>query len=583
MKKFINIKLIISLIVIFFCAVLVWYSPVFFKGYNSTTTASHVLVASRNYSLYGKYSVESKSNVILAPELIPTEGTQSYYGNKLGTILYAYVLKFFHLADAKSVVFVNSLILAFSLIFFGLTTYCLHGYKPFMYFSLIYIFLPSIWALPQMMIGYEFPLFFLSLFFLFFSLGAKSKDALPPNIKENKNLMKYFSRDKILLIFSGIFLAAACLSREALFLILPVLFIFLFFSRLKKLFLYIFIPVIIIFCVFWLPGFVSGQNTYLLFFTDKANEDLKSADFRYYAHLFPDPYTFHFDREYYVEKFNDTEKLDLLATLGREKVLTNMGYKSSGLINRIKIGTPLVFRHVFRLFSITEIGGPFIFFLLALGLVYLKRQKSLWFGFYVFWYLASVLMFAFINLANRNHLMDFAWAIATACALGLILLADVLSAYLYNNKYKNIIGALLLGIVIYNLVLTGHVMWGKEYDNSSVPLVTAYADKIKSLNLSSQDIIALFAGANDAYFLNFNTQKSFIVFNAETVKRLIKQDKLKEAFGTYKVSHILGYSPELSSEMARITGVTVIADNKIPVLQEESEMNNKNWFLNLVK
>lgn len=582
MKKFENIKLIISLIAIFFCAVLVWYLPVVFKGYNSSTIASHALVVAKNYSIYGKYMAESKLNVILAPELIPTEGNESYYGNKLGTIIYSYLFKFFHLGDIKKIIFVNCVILAIALLFFALTTYYLFGFKTFVFFSLIYIFLPANWLLPQMLIGYEFALLFLSLFFLLFSLGIKQGEK-NKDLAKNKSWKKFFSVDKAMFALAGVFLILSCLCREALFLILPMFFIFLLFSRLRKIFCYIFIPVIIILSVAWLPSFISGKNIYLLFFTDQVSEELKSADFRSYAHLFPDPYTFHFDRKSYLKQFGDTENLDLLASLGRKKMLINVGFQSGDLIDRLKIGTPLFFRHIFRFFSLTEIGGPLVFLLLALGLLSLKRQKSFWFTFYIFWFLGSAVMLGYVNLANRNHLMDFGWAIATCSALGLILLAEALSAHSYENKHHGVIGFSFLLIVIYNLVLTGHVMWGQEYDNSSVPLVTAYAAQIKKMTIGQNEIIATSLMTNDAYNVNFSTQKSLIVFAPETIKRLIAQNKLKEAFAIYKVNYILGYGPDLSKEMADLTGVKIIADNKISILPEELEMNNKNWFLNLVK
>jgi hypothetical protein len=142
---------------------------------------------------------------------------------------------------------------------------------------------------------------------------------------------------------------------------------------------------------------------------------------------------------------------------------------------------------------------------------------------------------------------------------------------------------MMAGLVIYSLVLADHVMWGKEYDNSTVPLVLNYADRVKEKNISSQDVVALPLTANDAYNLNFNTEKSFVVFGKDTVSKLLLQNKLKEAFDKFGVKYILGYSPELSAQIASSTGAVIIADSMIQTDNQDLEMNNKMWFLNLVK
>ncbi|MFA6215685.1 MAG: hypothetical protein WC768_03895, partial [Patescibacteria group bacterium] len=249
MKK---IKLIFASAVFFFLAVAVWYSPVLFKGYNSETTASHSLVRAKNFALTGKYSTENKLNVILAPELIPADGSKSFYGNKLGTILYSYVIKFFKISQNNSAVFANCVILALALVFFSIAVNYLFGFEMAIIFSLVYIFLPSNWLNPQMLVGYEFALLFLSLFILFFSLGSRGFT------KEAEEIKKYTWINKFYLVISGIFLILSCLSREAFLLILPILFIFLLFSKLRKIVFYIFIPAVVILCLFWLPSFISG-------------------------------------------------------------------------------------------------------------------------------------------------------------------------------------------------------------------------------------------------------------------------------------------------------------------------------------
>ncbi len=272
-----------------------------------------------------------------------------------------------------------------------------------------------------------------------------------------------------------------------------------------------------------------------------------------------------------------------MTQLGEEKNLVNRGQMSINLWQRIKIGTPLLFRHIFRFFSITEIGGPFIFFLFFLGLYALKKQKKYWFRFYLSWIIGSILLMSYLALLSRNHLMDFGLVIAVSVAWGIVLLADLLSNKLSAGKNKTFVAILLLLIVIYNLVLCGHVMWGQIYDNSSIPLLTAYANKINMLDVKNDDIIAVPFRTSDAYNFNFSTDKSIVVFNQETIEQLLLKGELKAAFEKFGVKYVLGYEPELSQKITAQTQAQIIADTSLPIMREDLNTNNKNWFMNLVK
>lgn len=574
-----KIKILILLIFVFFLAISVWYSPILFKGHNLQTTASHALVRAKNFAISNNYASENKLNVILSPDLISQEGQQSYYGNKQGTIFYSYLIRFFNLNNNHKVVLANCIILALALIFFTLTVYYLFGFKISFIFSLIYIFLPSNWHAPQILIGYEIPLLFLSIFFLFFSIGTKKFVKDEYRIK----LTKFYPQG-ICLIFSGIFLALTCLTREAFFLLPFILFLFLLFYKLKKYLLYIFIPLIIIIAIFWLPSFIKGENTYALLFTDKTTEKLKSSDIAYYAHLFPDPYTYHFAKEEHLtKKRTGIENADLMGEIGQQKVMKNMGFASVGIVQRSKIGTTLFVRHLFRFLSISEIGGPLIFILFILGLSVLKKRNSYWYKFYLSWIIGSLFLLAYVNLAGRNHIMDFGLPIALISALGIILFSNSL-AYNFKNKkvFFTIITTLL---IIYNLVLSTHVMFGQQYDKSTIPKINAYIDIIKEKDIDKNEIIAMPAETvNDAYNINFNTGNSVVLFKIQTIKQLIAEENLNQAFEKFNVKYIIGYSPELSKTIFDLTNTEIIANNTLSSIKKPSEqINNKNWFMNLVK
>ena len=60
----------ISFLAIFCLAILIWYSPIIFKGHTPAPTASDALVRAKNFALTNQYAAENNLNVILSSDLI---------------------------------------------------------------------------------------------------------------------------------------------------------------------------------------------------------------------------------------------------------------------------------------------------------------------------------------------------------------------------------------------------------------------------------------------------------------------------------------------------------------------------------
>ena len=222
----------IFLLIVFILAVVVWYSPVLFKGYSAYIISTNT-VLSQNLYQTGFYSIENDLNVFLSPNLIESQGHISAYGNKLTSLIYAQIFKITGLPQVSDFILLSIFIHALTLLIFTGVVFYLFDFKKALVFSLIYIVLPFNWTLPYKLASYEFTLLFLALFFLFYFYGIKQK-------KYN-----YFY-----LIISGIFLGLACLAKEATLLIAPFLFIFLLLKKQKRYLIYIFIPFSILLAIF---------------------------------------------------------------------------------------------------------------------------------------------------------------------------------------------------------------------------------------------------------------------------------------------------------------------------------------------
>ena len=216
MKKV--ILLIIVSTILASLAIAVWYAPILFKGYNSTILDVSYLQRANNLAKTNLYSSESENNIVLSTEILSEQGVKSSAGSKLSSHLFSYIIEIFGQPTNEQVVFINSIILALALVIFSLAVYLLFGIKIYFIFSLLYIFFPPNWFIPQTLVGYQFSILFLSLFFLLLVLGSKG---LSKDIKINY-------KSASLLFLSGIFVSLSALSKEALMIFLPVLFLYLF-------------------------------------------------------------------------------------------------------------------------------------------------------------------------------------------------------------------------------------------------------------------------------------------------------------------------------------------------------------------
>jgi len=554
----------IFLLAVFILAVCVWYSPALFKGYPAYTMTINALMG-RNVHLTGLYSVENDFNVFLASDLIKEQGHISIYGNKLTSLLYGKIFTLIGLSGVDNLVLLSVFIHALTLLIFTGVVLYLFRLKTAVIFSLIYIFLPFNWYLPYHLGTYEFVLFFLALFFLFYFYGIRQKNGY------------------IYLIMAGASLALSCLSREALLLIVPFLLLFLWFEKQKKQLFYIFIPFIIIFAIFWLPNIT--HNSYLQLFTTHVSEENKSADFGFYGHVYPDPYTYHFKQEEFLTNLKnkiDNNEMVLMAEIDRIRELKNMGIADISLFDRIRTGLMFSSRHVFRFASLEDIGGPFILLLILLGLYSLRQKNRYLYQFFVYWIFSTVFLLAFVVLAGRSHLMDFGWAIALLISLGLMFLAKLISDYFNLEKKKQVfLYIALLFIILYHLVLVNHVAWSRVYDDSSNLMVQSYSQEVKKMDIADKDVIAVGLDSGAIYNLNYITNKSMVIFRPETIKNLLEENKLDWAFEQFGIKYILGYSDELSEEIINQADVVNVASDSLePVIPEMSR--NKGWLMNLV-
>jgi len=565
-----SLALIAFLAAVFIGAVGFWYSPVLFKGYATEPLTERIPLA-RNYALTGRYAVESDLNVALAPELAKDEAHESTEGNKFGTVSYSWIFRLLGWQSWNNLVLVNVAVYAMSLALFTLAVCLLFGFWPSALFAAIYILLPFNGSTARIVSYYEFAQLYLSLFVLGYFVGRKSR-------------FKY-----VFMAASGIFLSLACLAREAFFIFLPIFFFWLFWQKRKRELLAVFIPVGLIIGIFWLPAiFAAGsQNDYAKLFAATDQKENNWTDFPTYGHLFPDPYSFHFDRQAVVDKINADladETASWFYKIDRLKVSKNFGVREINYFERLIVGLNIAVTHLAGYLDIGFIGGPMILILMMAGFWELGRKDRSMSALFAFWFAGSLVLWSFFALVIRNHLMDSGWIIALLAALALAGLPALLRDHYRLNASVPYIAGLVIAAVFYGLILGNHVSLGQGYDGGrSLNLSLDYlAQKIIAQNVSSTDVIAV-SNFSAHPVLNYLTGKSDVYFAPETVMRLAQENKLQDAFDKFGVKYVAGYDDAVSSAIASSSRAVNISSWPKPEDISKPASYDQMWLMNILK
>lgn len=557
---------ILFLAIIFSVSFSVWYSPIIFKGYAPYKTSELMPIAKNIYKI-GISSLENEKNVFLASSLVKEKGEVAAAGNKLTAYLYAQLFKITGPLSSNGLILFSILINCATLLVFAFMVLHLFGFKIAGLFSLVYILAPFNWMQVYSLGTYEFAVFFLSLFFLFFVLGRNKKG------------------EAAFIFASGIFLALAAISREVFFLLIPIMPVYFWFSQKRKLIIYFLIPVILMLSVFYFPVLIKGGgDNYARHFFAGSDKKEQFADFNFYSHLYPDAYTYHFERDKFLEDYNKKiENTGFLKSLEMKKVLVNLGERSMKLHERFFLGVFLLFGHLSRFISLELAGGPFVLFFSFIGLIYLKKRDHQLYKFSLYWALGTIFLLSFIVLVSRSHLKDFSWLIPFLVTLGVFYSLEMFKEKLNLSKNKNLAFSVFLSFVLlYSLLTADHVVFGKLYDEPVQLKMESYAREVKKTNILDTDVIALGLNSKEIVTLNYLTDKSVVVFAPGTIERLIKQNKLKEIFDDFGVRYILGYSDSLSLTILEQTDVSNIASSSIDInIKKTSSLQS--MFLGLIK
>jgi len=530
MKK----KYLIIIFIIFIVSTAVRYWPVFHKGFSYNITFENLILA-RNLSLTGEYKIDNEKNVILSSETIKEKGIESKIGNKGVSILYSKVFDFFGF-NQKIPLYVSLFLYGIVSVLLFLLVLKLFNIWVALIFGFIDIFSPLVLQHSITAGFYEWGILFLTIALLIYLW------------KEKPNLIKLF--------LVGLFLALASLARNS-FAIIPIVFVVYDFwnnKSIKRAAIFI-LPILIVGIAYLGPDLVKKgtiENYYANYFYVVNSQETTND----YLHVFPDSYTWYFERDAYIKSVEGTTNYDYI------QYFSQYGYPVS-LKNKILMYWASIKSYPKGLFVQTTIGGPFLIFLLVLGGFYLNEKNKKLLRLFVLW---TGFLYMFLIIAKSNH-----WGHFISLQLPLFLLISlgiywIIGLILKQNirlRFKYLLVFGFVFVLFIHLVQSDKWVFHENYLYTNVEQILALVDsveKAKDTMDKKTDVIAVGFQTQAATVINWYTDFSSVYFDSETVKKLLKEKKLQWAFDQFGVTKVIGYDKELSEEMVKATNAEAISD-----------------------
>lgn len=510
-----TIILIVLNIFLFSC--LVYYGPLWYKGYPPNAFFKNLILA-RNLHLTGQYKIESQRNVVLSSQLIREKGLPATTENKLTPLFYQRLFNLFG--------FNHQLPVYTSIILFALTNVLLFGLVLRLFnlglallFSLINLLTPMILEAALTPGFYELAIFFFAVGLLAYFYQASQKEGH--------------------LFLAGLFFGLASLARNAFVLSFIPLAIYEFYkNRSLQRALVLVLPFILLWGIFLGADYLDRTKS--AYFS-------APASFAIYGHLFPDPYTFHFEKEEFAAQMKETTEPNAVENL------LKYGYPASwkGIIWMYVFSCKFYLQKFFRLIII---GGPLIIAFLIAGAIYLYQKKrylchlfGLWLA---FWYCSLVIL----KTNNTNHFLELQFPLICLVSLGAYWLIQFFSQLTISSRAKYSLILIFLFCLFGHLIIADKWMFHEEYQTSGMKIILNLSQAVRKSQVSHQEVMAAGLHPNMPFSLNYWTDLNFVYFAPETIERLLREKQLKKAFDYFEVTKIIGYSEELSQSIIDQTG-----------------------------
>jgi len=483
------------------------------------------LLHARNFANTGLFQFTDELGRFLSSSSLGEMGVMSAADGRLSTAILAYLSQWIEWGNLFCWTVVASVTMAVALVGLWFTVFKLFDSRTAWITLVLTGLLPLYWREAIWLDNYN-----LAFLFLFWSFAAY-----------------VWTRKKypiVALILCGVLYGLSVASKDVFLLFAPwfvICYAFFEKGKLEKLLKGGFIFVLCTFVVYMIPytgdvlshGYPINQNMARIW---PGAEKIANET---YLHVYPDPYTYYFEQEAFDEKYlTEFYEKPLLYQLQNQNLLLNFGIEHFSLWKAVVNGAWLSLGSMPALFQQQMIGTVLLWLFILPGIAVLWKKRRNLFIAMAGLVLSTEFIVRFVLHYVRDHLMDTGWILTIIAAVGVITVSDALS-----KKWKRT-SSLMLSIIIVALlavqfVQTNRVQFANAYRRNPVPEIQAQARKIAALD--ENVVIATPVHPSQAMSLAFLSDRTVVHFAEDTVKDLVSKRRLRKAFRTYKVTHLLGY------------------------------------------
>lgn len=519
--------------------VFVWLIPVAFTGFSFTIPA---LLSARNFAVTGIFSVTDSIGRVLSPSLLPTLGVINSSDGRLSDVLYALLSRWIPFGSPFAWTLTGAVLMAAALLLFWVAAAGIVGKRTAWIALILSALTPLYWQQALLVDPYKF-----AFLFLFASFAA---------------FVWIAPRSRLLaVIVAGVFFGLSVSAKDVFLTFLPwflVAYVWMERHRWRKALTGVVLFSVIAGGMYLLPymgdmrtlGYPANHNLARLWpgARDLANET--------YLHLYPDPYTYHFDRERFDrEHLKEVASQPLIARLQNGKTLLNYGL-ISGTFLSVGNGAWLLLNSLPSFVQQGRMGGIVFWLFLIPGLFVLwKRDRRLTIllgGLIV----SSYFIVSFVLHYEREHLMDVVWAVELFAAVGILAVSEAI-AQSSKRISSRAVAAIITGILAVQLIQANRFEFAMLYRGTAVPQTFAQAEMARGL--PQEAVIALPLHTTVIDTLAFLSARTFVRFDEATVVRLLAERHLAEAFKTYGITHVFGYSKDTEAALKRQVPSVIIS------------------------
>jgi len=511
----------------------VWMLPVLVAGYPDDIPT--LLLQARNFGEAGVFSVTDHLGRYLTPELLRTGGSISADGGRLSAIVFGWIGTFIPYTNLIGWSLVTSVLLAVSLFPWWIAVRQFFDARVAWIATVIFSLMPIYWYEAIYVSNYQLAFLFLFCGFASFALLRK--------------------RPLLALAVAGIFFGLTVSAKDTFLVFVP-WFVFCAFwlawGDIRKQILTIFVFGICSLVPYMLPyigdiqtlGYPVNQNIARVWPGGKEIEN------EIYLHLYPDPYTYFFDREHFEkELLARVETLSTLQRLQYQKILLNFDVGKPSMFTAFLNGTWLFVGSIPSYFQQDTMGGFVLWLFILPGILFLWKKDR---RFAIT--LLGLLFFTELGIRyvlhfNREHLMDTGWALALFAGIGVAAVADSLAGSW--KKYSAVFLSIAITVLVAGQLLQiNRTRFARIYAKVIVQDIVAGAEALHKL--TPNVIVATPLPPSRSTQVALLSDRSVVLFSEATIRRLLEQGILPKVFKQYGVTHVFGYPETLARAMRRV-------------------------------